>query len=607
MQNNNLKTKLELARRELLDLGLRGNPLLHVPKNKRFLEIVDERSTEIVNILVEEKKVMRFLPIPEAYEREGAGSDDEQWEEQEPLPLLEEYLEQERGAERFSDFYLQTRLSSHELDTRLIKLENEAYTLLQEQGIEVLYLALGFLEWYEDESSHTPRYAPLILLPVELLRESARARFTLSFTNAELGGNLALAARLKQDFRLTLPEFGEEVVLEDYFDQVQQMAANRPRWKVHCNQIRLGLFSFGKFQMYTDLDPDNWPDSHDLLSHPQLEKLFEVGYREDAKLLKASSNHELLKAPESLHLVKDADSSQLKAILAVLEGASLVVQGPPGTGKSQTISNIIGEALARGKKVLFVAQKMAALEVVKSRLDECHLGDAVLELHSHKSNKKAVLESLRQVFDNGRPKVPDRSQEYQRLVELRESLDGYVEELQAPILASQTDYVTALGRMLVLLSDDRLQALARMDFQYLRDWGPEELARGQRAMKSMEDYLAEYGPPSKNPYCHSRRRVLSPGEEQELCGLVQRSACQLAELTDNVIALAKTMQLPIPQSFDDIAILQRAGKRALNAPHLAGVKVNTEQWQARRDEVQQAIAAGQGLSRTRTTMGRASC
>lgn len=606
MDKSSLRHKLELARHELLDMGLRGNPLLHVPSNKRFLDVVGERSIEVANTLVEEKKAMRFLPLPEVYEKDGADAGNQEVEEpdegQEPLPPLEEYLEQEQGEERYSDLYLQTRLPARELDTRLIKLENEAHTLLQEQGIEVLYLALGLLEWYEDENARTPRYAPLILLPVELQRESARAGFTLSFTNADMGGNLALAARLKQDFRLVLPEFDEETSLVDYFGQVQQMIADRPRWKVHVDQIRLGLFSFGKFQMYTDLDPANWPESHDLLGHPQLEKLFEAGYREDAERLEASSGHDLLKTPEALHLVKDADSSQIEAILAVMEGASLVVQGPPGTGKSQTISNLIGEALARGQKVLFVAQKMAALEVVKSRLDQCHLGDAVLELHSHKTNKKAVLDSLRRVFDNGRPKVPDRSHEYQRLGEVRESLDGYVEQLRAPILASQIDYVTALGRMLSLQSDDRLQALSRIDFQHLRDWGPQELSRGQRAMKAMGDYLAEYGPPSENPYCHSQRRALSPGEEQELRKLIQRTAGQLTELTDNAVVLAQTMQLPIPQNFDGIAILQRAGKRALNAPHLAGVKINTEQWQARRDEVKQAVAAGQALSHTRDVM-----
>ncbi|WP_163559973.1 DUF3320 domain-containing protein [Halomonas sp. NO4] len=550
MPDTSLQNKLELARHELLDMGLRGNPLLHVPSNKRFLDIVDERSTEVANILVEERKPMRFLPLPEAY----------------------------------------------------AKREDEAHTLLQEQGIEVLYLALGFLEWYEDENAHTPRFAPLVLVPVALQRESARAGFTLSFTDADMGGNLALAARLKQDFRLILPDFDDATLLIDYFGRVEEMIADRPRWRVHADQIRLGLFSFGKFQMYTDLDPANWPESHDLVAHPQLEKLFETGYREDAERLEASSGHDLLKTPESLHLVKDADSSQLEAILAVMDGASLVVQGPPGTGKSQTITNLVGEALARGQKVLFVAQKMAALEVVKSRLDECHLGDAVLELHSHKSNKKAVLDSLRRVFENGRPKVPVRTHEYQRLGEVRESLDAYVEDLRTPILASQTDYVTALGRMLELQRDERLQALSRIDFERLRNWGPQDLARRRRAMDAMGDYLAEYGPPSDNPFHRSRRHALSPGEEQELRKLVQRASDQLTALTDNAVSLATVMQLPIPQDFDDIAILQRAGTRALQAPHLAGVRVNTEEWQARRDEVRRVIEAGQALARVREAM-----
>jgi very-short-patch-repair endonuclease len=604
MAVTSLQQKLELARHELLDMGLRGNPLLHVPSNKRFLEIIDERSSEVANILVEERKAMRFLPLPEAYTRdkERKNAEVEGEDVARPLPPLEEYLEQQQGEERFSDLYLQTKLPALELDTRLIKLENEAHTLLQDQGIEVLYLALGFLEWYEDENAHTPRFAPLVLVPVELQRESARAGFSLSFTDAEMGSNLALAARLKQDFRLNLPEFDDATPLIDYFGRIEEMIADRPRWRVHADQMRLGLFSFGKFQMYTDLDPANWPESHDLLAHPQLEKLFEMGYQEDAERLEASSGHDMLKTPESLHLVKDADSSQLEAILAVMEGASLVVQGPPGTGKSQTICNLIGEALARGQKVLFVAQKMAALEVVKSRLDECHLGDAVLELHSHKSNKKAVLDSLRRVYENGRPKVPDRTHEYQRLGEVRESLDAYVEDLRTPILSSRTDYVTALGRMLELQRDERLRALSRIDFECLRHWSPQDLARGQRAMDAMGDYLAEYGPPSDNPFRLSSRHALSPGEEQELRKLVQLASEQLTALTNNAVTLATVMQLPIPQDFDDIAILQRAGQRALQAPHLAGVRVNTEEWQARRDEVRLAIAAGQALTRTRETM-----
>ena len=95
----------------------------------------------------------------------------------------------------------------------------------------------------------------------------------------------------------------------------------------------------------------------------------------------------------------DADSSQGEAIEAVRRGANLVLQGPPGTGKSQTIANMISECLWSGKTVLFVSEKMAALEVVKKRLDSCRLGDFCLELHSNTPNKGDVITSLGRSLD----------------------------------------------------------------------------------------------------------------------------------------------------------------------------------------------------------------
>jgi predicted ATP-dependent serine protease len=94
-------------------------------------------------------------------------------------------------------------------------------------------------------------------------------------------------------------------------------------------------------------------------------------------------------------LITEADSSQFAAIADVMDGKNLAIKGPPGTGKSQTITNILAAALAKRMKVLFVAEKMAALEVVKKRLDEAGLGEFCLELHSTKARKQDALESLR--------------------------------------------------------------------------------------------------------------------------------------------------------------------------------------------------------------------
>ena len=371
-----LKEKLELARMELLDMGLRGNPLLSIPKTQKFLDVVEERSANVFNILVENGNSMRFLSVPDDLENEDVSET-----KSESLPDLHEYLTQSAGDARFDDRFLQTPYSEDKLDTRLLKIESEAHTLLQEQGIDVLHLALGQLEWYEDPNSSTPRYAPLVLVPVELNRESARAGFTVSYTEVDLSPNLTLAAKLRGEFRVSLPDYPEELNITEYFSQVEKVISDTVKWKVHRDKICLGLFSSGKFQMYMDLDESNWQSEAPLSQNPLLTKVLDKGFLPDSELLDSVGSHRDIAQPEQLHLVKDADSSQLEALVAAMEGANLIIQGPPGTGKSQTITNLIAEAIGRGKKVLFVAQKMAALEVVKSRLDEANLGDAVLELH----------------------------------------------------------------------------------------------------------------------------------------------------------------------------------------------------------------------------------
>ncbi|MFW5453935.1 DUF3320 domain-containing protein [Thioalkalivibrio sulfidiphilus] len=594
-----IKAQLELARQELLDMGLRGNPMLHVPRNSKFLEIMEGDTSFVFQTLTAERKAFGFRGLAE--DGEGDEQDDLEGE------ILSEAGDEAEAAvdfawEALNARQLPTRLSDDRLDARLIKMESEAHTLLQEQGIDVLYLALGFLEWYEDPNAQTPRFAPLVLVPVELSRESVKSRYRVTYTGSDLGPNLNLGAKLKGEFRLQLPDFEDEFDFSAYLEAVETTIANQARWRVHPDRMVLGFFSFGKFQMYVDLDPGNWPDESALLENMQLKKLFESGFQSDADLLEGVSGHDALREPETLHLVKDADSSQMEAILAVMEGANLVIQGPPGTGKSQTITNLVGEALARGKTVLFVAQKMAALEVVKTRLDECHLGDSVLELHSHKSNKKAVLESLKAVFDQGKPTSPDREADYRRLREVREYLDGYVEDVGAPVLGSGLNYVQCLGHMLQLRKDSRLDELPLIPFDLLRHWDREALGRGERAMAGVRDHLREFGPSDDNPFNRSRRDSLSPNEDQVLTRLVSDSSTRLQQLMDDAHGLAQAMKVPSPTSFSDISVLHRAGKRALDAPHLQGIRVSTHEWQVRRDDIREAVSSGAEMARLRAAL-----
>ena len=599
---SSLQQKIDLARRELLDMGLRANPLLNFNSGTKSLSIVEESAGSIFEHLVRQKKSMRFLPMPEPH-RQADNAERRTENESVELPPLSEYLQEKHGDSRFLDNYLQTSISSEKLDTTLLRIENEAHTLLQEQGIDVLYLATGFLTWFEDSQSSTPRQAPLLLIPVTLLRRSAKEVFSIAWTEEDLSPNLALAAKLKSEFWIELPDFDDEYSPEVYFQRVQEAITTQPRWQVDANTTVLGLFSFGKFQMFNDLDPDNWPEGRTPLNHPIINGLLGQGFPTDLGFLDDIREHPALKEPEKLQLVKDADSSQTEAILAVMRGANLVIQGPPGTGKSQTITNIISEGLAQGKKILFVAQKMAALEVVKKRLDESHLGDAVLELHSHKTTKKAFIDSLRLTLDQARPTTPDRFQEYIRLKTVRSQLNDYVLATGEPILNSGETFVKALGKQLKWRRQQQtftqLQkpVLPELDFSVMMLWDREKLAEAVRVTDDLAAHIKEKGIANDNPFVNSCRTSLSPQEQQQINNLIIVCLQELANTALESRSLSFEKHFPEANSIVDIEAIYRATALIIIAPDLQGMLVDSDDWRQKKAEIRQLVHAGKVMAK----------
>ncbi|MGH6936634.1 MAG: DUF4011 domain-containing protein, partial [Methylocella sp.] len=274
-------------------------------------------------------------------------------------------------------------------------IQRHANTAEEERGVNILFLALGFLRWYEDEKSGVPRDAPLILLPVSLARDAKRSTFDLKLREDDIVTNLALHERLRRDFGLALPDFGktEDWQPSSYFDAVANAVAAKRRWSIEANAIELGFYSFSKQIMMRDLEPGNWPDNA-LVSHPLVRGILGEGLAAKLPVLpKARRLDELLNPADLVHVV-EADSSQTRVLEAVRAGHSLVVQGPPGTGKSQTITNIIAAAVHDGQTVLFVAEKLATLKIVYDWLDKVGLDDICLELHSRAANKRKVAERL---------------------------------------------------------------------------------------------------------------------------------------------------------------------------------------------------------------------
>ena len=397
-----IKKKIENWQDKLLDLSKR-NRLLNYRETKRSsLNIITPDCFSLWESLVINEKPHIFPNIDE-YSRELD-------------PSLNSF---------------ETNQNVKELQKTLRKLRDKAKIAKEEQGVNILYLSFGFLKWSESPDSEEYYNAPLILVPVKLTVESITSPFILSLHEDEIVINPTLRYKLSNDFGITLPVFDDETEIEKFFDDVIGEIINN-KWDVNFN-VCLSLLSFLKINMYNDI-----VNHLEAIQQNAVIRAISGDGTACERIPKEIYDFDFDRQlkPEQVFQVVDADSSQQEAILCAKKGISFVLQGPPGTGKSQTITNIIAECLADGKKVLFVSEKMAALEVVHKRLSEAKLNDFCLILHSHKANKREVLDQLDKVLKMAGRSHQIIDEEYQKLDALqqhREKLNAYAEQINEKI------------------------------------------------------------------------------------------------------------------------------------------------------------------------------
>ncbi len=351
--------------------------------------------------------------------------------------------------ENHADNKIQTLMLPETLSAKMARIRDDARLSEQEQGISTLHTAFGFLEWYEDATSKEARFAPLLLLPVQIDRELKNHQYRYFMECGEAAdpaSNISLRERLKKDLGFALPELNETEGPEEYMGAVERAIRIMPRWRVR-RFVVVGHFSFARLVMYQDLQPESWGDAA-LEDQPLIQDL--LAGAEAAPESTFAEDYET-EAPEVEALVPvllmDADSSQYSAIVDAMRGRSFALKGPPGTGKSQTITNLIAAALAAQKKVLFVAEKLAALEVVSKRLADAGLGPFMLELHSTKSQKKRLIQSFeaRLAIQSPRTsKAEDLAEELKELGRTRAQLHHYANLLNSEVGASAISLHDAL-------------------------------------------------------------------------------------------------------------------------------------------------------------------
>ncbi|MEO1921319.1 MAG: DUF3320 domain-containing protein [Sphingomonadaceae bacterium] len=534
------------TRRRLVETGTR-NRLVHVNRaNTRgaVVNVINERPDDVYAMMAS-GKTMRFRALGKDKHEQGE------------ILLADDTVDGETFDEnRYTDNLLESPLGPDALAKKLLKIARDARTAEEEQGVNILYLALGFVTWFEDEKSDIRREAPLVLLPVELVRNQRTSTYDLRMRGEDLITNLPLQQRWQDDFGLVLPEIevSEDWQPSQYFNQVEEIVDERDRWEIDRDAIQLGFFSFSKLLMYRDLDLDVWPDNA-LESHKLVKGLLYEGFDgdDDAIFGEEDKLDEVL-PPEKIFHVVDADASQARVIEEARSGRNLVVQGPPGTGKSQTIANIIAAAAQEGKTVLFVAEKMAALEVVHDRLVKVGLADICLELHSRSANKRQVLEELKRTLNAGAavPAVPGPPEALQHS---RDKLNSIAQALHSPIGDTGENAFAMLGRQARFMGLNAPPPTFAADGLAEMDRAAENAAVD--ALKLYGAALKEAGNPTEHPFRSVGVTHLQPVDQARLRPMLEEAREAVSSLDSAMNAALDSLGLAEGGWFDLVAPVEK--------------------------------------------------
>lgn len=419
-------TKEQLWERKLLDLGLR-NPLVNFRPSKSSVQLM------AANLPVLEDEIakghdFKIMPIPQDFD--ATLKDSKIYDIENNTNYINDVAKSE-----FENKRIRTFISEKELNNSMKHLQRQAKLSLEENGSNTLYLALGFLRWYESDISEKPRYAPLVLIPVDIVKKVVSNTYSIRIRDDEAQMNITLLELLKQDFGISLsgldplPEDENGIDILLVFNTIRKAVMAKNRWDVE-ELAFVGIFSFSQFIMWNDIRNRK----EEIAANKVVKSLIsgKMEWESDFHEI-ADDNFDVNIKPSDVAIPTSVDSSQMAAISAAAKGESFVLFGPPGTGKSQTITNMIANALYQGKSVLFVAEKMAALNVVQKRLEKIGLGPFCLELHSNKAQKRVVLGQLAKTLEVGRIKEPDSySDTADKLYEIRNKLNDIMLAIHKP-------------------------------------------------------------------------------------------------------------------------------------------------------------------------------
>ena len=317
---------------------------------------------------------------------------------------LDKYVQSEDITFDEPEMQVEEEYDNSEVINQFIRIKRDVEKILEERGTHVLYVVCGYFEWKDPLLSNELLNTPLIFIPVVIQKSRTKERFSIHIDeSSEVEFNPTFAYLIKKNYGIDLnidideflttnEESESEKSIKDIFNLVEEKLTKVLQGQVK-DEAWLGKFWFEKLVLLNDIQKN----INSFVNDPIIQNICgekpkaEIEHNTDLQELSRQAEE---RKPSDLYEVLDADSSQRRAIEAAINKKNFVLIGPPGTGKSQTIANIISECVVRGKRVLFVSEKLAALKVVKKKLEECNLGKLCVSIHGKEIKKKDFYSNL---------------------------------------------------------------------------------------------------------------------------------------------------------------------------------------------------------------------
>lgn len=551
-------TKQQVWERKLLDLSLR-NTLLNFRVTQSAIQVMATNLDELEDSLASGEE-FQLMEKPNDFEHQMRNN--KIFIADMHTSMLETLLQSE-----FKHRRLRTFLNATELESNIKQLYRKAKVSLDENGSNTLYLAVGFLKWYETKQSEKERYAPIVLIPIDIIYKSARKGYVIRLRDEDAQINITLLEMLRQDFGISiagldpLPLDESGIDLRLILNIVRQAVMDQSHWDVD-ELAFLGLFSFSQFIMWNDIR-----NRAEELQKNKIVKSLMSGKMEweNTTQIPLADTLDESYAPADLAVPISADSSQLAAVCGAGKDMSFVLHGPPGTGKSQTITNMIANALFQGKSVLFIAEKMAALSVVQKRLESIGLGSFCLELHSNKAVKRDVLNALDKTLHIGRMQHPEAyRREAERLHAMRQNLNAVVQAMH-----KKRDYGFSLYEILSHFEENRMVPdCIKISSAQLEKLQLEQYTLWMDLLKKFEIAGKECGGAYKNPLVAIRNAAYSQSYKQKLEEEYRIYQKDLTVLQIEKEKLAQIFHIDTKQKYDDVKELIDFGQFMLQCINL---------------------------------------